>query len=86
VDRDTAKSVAGIARQRAFPEQIGCGLLIMQIPCGSVAGNAWPSQSSRPASAHLIPFSLSAAAVLIIFALHWRVRGRISAPQRERGR
>ena len=44
---------------------------IMRIRDGSVAGDAWPSQSSRPASAPLIPLGLLAAAVMIIFALLW---------------
>jgi hypothetical protein len=78
VDRDAAKSVAGIARQRAFPEQIDCGVLTTRIPHGCVAGDAWPSQSSPPTSTPLIPFGLLTAAVLIIFASLWKVAGESS--------
>jgi len=69
VDRETAESVAVIAGSGRFPEQVDHGMRITRIRYGSVAGDAWPSQSSRPASAPLIPLGLLAAAVVIIFAL-----------------
>jgi excisionase family DNA binding protein len=55
----------------SLAEEVDYGMGIMRIRDGSVAGDAWPSQSSRPASAPLIPLGLLAAAVLIIFALLW---------------
>lgn len=69
VDRETAESVAVIAGSGSFPEQVDYGMPITRIRYGSVAGDAWPSQSSRAASAPLIPLGLLAAAVVIIFAL-----------------
>jgi hypothetical protein len=69
----------------SFPEQVDCGVLIMQIPYGSVAGNARPSQASRPASAPVIPVVLLAAAFLIIFVLLWRVTRLYLCLHRERG-
>jgi hypothetical protein len=69
VDRETAESVAVIAGIGSFPEQVDYGMPITRIRYGSVAGDAWPSQSSRAASAPLIPLGLLAAAVVIIFAL-----------------
>lgn len=69
VDRETAESVAVIAGSGSFPEQVDYGMRITRIRYGSVAGDAWPSQSSRPARAPLIPLGLLAAAVVIIFAL-----------------
>jgi hypothetical protein len=44
---------------------------ITRIRYGNVAGDAWPSQSSRPPSASLISLGLLAAAVMIISALLW---------------
>jgi excisionase family DNA binding protein len=72
----------------SFLEQIDCGVLTSRIPCGSVAQDARPPQSSRPASTPLIPFGLLAAAVLIIFASLWTVAGEFSpylCMHRERG-
>ena len=69
VDRETAESVAVIAGIGTFPEQGDYGMRITRIRYGSVAGDAWPSQSSRAASGPLIPLGLLAAAVVIIFAL-----------------
>jgi len=74
VDRETAESVAVIAGSGRFPEQVDHGMRITRIRYGSVAGDAWPSQSSRAASAPLIPLGLLAAAVVIIFALLRMVR------------
>jgi excisionase family DNA binding protein len=62
----------------SFPEQVDCGVLIMQIPYGSVAGDARPSQASRPANAPVIPVVLLAAAFMIIFVLLWRVTRLLS--------
>jgi hypothetical protein len=63
VDRETAESVAVIAGSGSFPEQVDYGMRsITRIRYGSVAGDAWPSQSSRPASAPLIPLGLLAGA------------------------
>jgi hypothetical protein len=39
----------------SFPEQINCGVFITRIAYGSVPGDAWPSQSSRPASRSFDP-------------------------------
>jgi hypothetical protein len=55
----------------SLAEEVDYGMGIMRIRDGSVAGDAWPSQSSRPASAPLIPLGLLAAAVMIIFTLLW---------------
>jgi hypothetical protein len=52
----------------SFRQLIDSGLLTVD-PSGSVAGGAWPSQSSRRSSTPLIQFGLLAAAGLIILAL-----------------
>jgi hypothetical protein len=52
-DREIAESVAVIARKRLVSEQVDYGMGITRIHYGRVAGDAWPSQSTRPASAPL---------------------------------
>ena len=39
----------------SFPEQINCGVFITRIAYGTVPGDAWPSQASRPASRSFDP-------------------------------
>jgi hypothetical protein len=73
VDRETAESVAVIAGSGRFPEQVDHGMRITRIRYGSVAGDAWPSQSPRSGSAPLISLGLLAAAVVIILDLLWMV-------------
>jgi hypothetical protein len=46
---------------------------ITRIRYGSVAGDAWPSQSPRSGSAPLISLGFLAAAVVIILDLLWMV-------------
>jgi len=78
VDRDTAKSVAGIARHRAFPEQIDLrradhadSLRQLRGRCLAVSVIA-----SYKHSFDLV--GLFTAAVLIIFALLWTMAGESS--------